>query len=354
MRLADLGETALIGRIRRRLALHAAPDPAVLLGIGDDAALLAPPQAPIVATTDMLVEGVHFLLANMAPRDLGHKALAVNLSDIAAMGGRPRFALVSLALPGSLPVDFVEAFYEGLGALAAATGTSVVGGDTTGSPGPVVVDVALLGEVLPGGPFRGDAARPGDVLWLTGRLGGAAAGLLWSQGRGGGIGEQQAAGAWQAHARPAPRLAEAAALAALTAKTIPAAAPGGRRGARDLSDGLAAAALLLAEASGVAVELEAAALPVHPAAVAVARAAGLDPLDLALYGGEDYELLFTAGEGEASQVAAALGAPGLAGAVPIGRCADGQGVSLLLPDGQRRPVTGRGYDHFAQEGVGGR
>lgn len=336
MKIRDLGEAGLISRIKEIVVRHGAaggpaaadsPGPAespgasVLLGIGDDAALLAPalltpvsPTSPreqvLIATSDMLIEGTHFLRPGIAPADLGHKALAASLSDVAAMGGRPLYALVSLALPGDLEVGYVDGFYAGFASLAAATGVAVVGGDTVGSRGPVVVDVTVIGEVLPGGPFRGDGARPGDAVLVTGSFGAAAD-------------------------RPVPRLREAAALAEVCRER------GIRLAARDASDGLAAAALALAEASGCAMELDAAAIP-----VAREARAGPDPLELALYGGEDYELVLTVAESAVSvlreKVSERTGTP----LTVVGRAAEGGGVGLRRAAGRIEAITRRGFSHF--------
>lgn len=349
LEISELGEHGLIQRIERRLAALAPAGPDVLVGIGDDAAVLASPSTGSwIATCDMLLEGVHFRLGDIAPEDLGHKALASCLSDVAAMGGRARHALVSLALPGDLPVEFVDRFYEGLGALAGSCGVAVVGGDTTGSPGPVAVDVIALGETLPGGPFRSSDARPGDVVFATGVLGGAAAGLALLQ-RGGlppGLDEGSATEARRMHFRPQPRLGEAAALAAL------AAAGGWQPAARDASDGLAAAALSLAEAGGGAIELDAARIPIAAATRAVAAACGLDPVALALYGGEDYELIFTAPAAAEAAVCHEVTKRTVTPVTPVGRVRAGSGVVLVDAGGRRSPVTGRGFAHFEPRAAG--
>lgn len=360
----ELGEAALVERIRDLLSRLAPADSGrVPVNIGDDAAVLASPGAGahLIATCDMLVEGIHFLRDAVDPKDLGHKALAVNLSDVAAMGGAAGYALVSLALPPDLPVAFVDGLYEGLARLAAGWGVGVVGGDTVGSPGPVVIDVAVLGQVLPGGPFRAAAAQPGDLLCVTGHLGASAAGLaliLRERDRSTGPGVSARPGTApippvvadalrRAHLRPEPRLAEAAVLAALAAEA------GGRRAARDLSDGLAAGAWLLAEASGCAVELWAGRIPVAPAARQAAAVLGLDPLDLALFGGEDYELFFTTTEAELPgverEVPERTGTPVTA----VGRVVAGSGVRLVDPSGRVRDLPRQGFDHFARARGGG-
>ena len=265
------------------------------LGIGDDAAAWsANPGALVVATTDMLVEGVHFRLDWTSPRDLGWKSLAVNLSDLAAMGATPGRALVSVALlPGQQAL--VEEMYEGLSELARLTGTRVVGGDTVRTSGPLVINVALIGEAEPGRLLRRDGAMPGDLLVLTGTVGAAAAGLaMLLEGDRERLTRPEAAPLLAAHYRPRPRLAAGRAIASL-----------GLRCAIDVSDGVASEAWHLARASGVAISLAADRLPVEPAAVALLGEA--KARRLALSGGEDYQLLFTVPQGRLPDVVAALG-----------------------------------------------
>ena len=287
--MSGMGEFELIAALQRHL------DPAADgLGIGDDAAAWAPtPGSLVVATTDMLVEGIHFRLDWTSPRDLGWKALAVNLSDLAAMGAVPGRALVSVALlPGQAAL--VEAMYEGIGELARLTGTRVVGGDTVRTSGPLVVNVALVGEADPGRLLRRDGAAPGDVLMLTGRVGASAAGLaLLLEGDPQRLARPEAGPLLAAHHRPVPMLAAGRKLAEL-----------GVRCAIDVSDGVASEAWHLARAGGVAITLDVGLLPLEPAAVAILGE--VVARRLAVSGGEDYQLLFTAPEARAAEIAAAL------------------------------------------------
>ena len=175
MNVADVGERALIERIRRRIP----PAPAfVIVGIGDDAAVVEPERNLLeVLTTDCQVEGVHFDQTFVGAADIGHKALAVNLSDLAAMGAAPRVALLSLVLPPALPVASVDALVDGMTALAARARISIVGGNIARSPGPLVVDVTATGSVHSRRVLTRGGARAGDDLYVTGSLGGAALGL---------------------------------------------------------------------------------------------------------------------------------------------------------------------------------
>src|SRR3954468_7935055 len=183
-RVSDVGERALIERIRSRVP--PAP-PALVVGIGDDAAVAAPDRGSLqVFTTDALVEGVHFDRRFSSPSDIGYKALAVNASDVASMGGSPRFALLSLMLPGSLPLADLDGLLEGLLQMAAECGVALAGGNITRSPGPLVLDVTAIGSVKPRKILTRGGGRPGDALYVTGQVGAALAGLNWLRSSAGG------------------------------------------------------------------------------------------------------------------------------------------------------------------------
>jgi thiamine-monophosphate kinase len=284
-----VGEFDLIERLAARLEPLESG-----LGIGDDAAAWSPePGRLVVATTDMLVEGIHFRLEWTTARDLGWKALAVNLSDLAAMGARPGRALVSIALlPGQ--ADLAEQLYDGIAELARITGTRVVGGDTVRTPGPLVVNVALVGEADPERLLRRGGARPGDLLFVSGTVGASAAGLaLLVAGDSAVLARPEAVPLLAAHHRPWPQLALGAALAGA-----------GVRCAIDISDGVASEAWHLARASGVEIEVDLDRLPLSGEAVALLGSARAR--QLALTGGEDYQLLFTVPEAMLAAVEAAL------------------------------------------------
>ena len=265
MTVAELGEHALIARIRARLP----PAPAfVVVGIGDDAAVLEPERNALeVITTDSQVEGVHFDVAFCSPADVGHKALAVNLSDIAAMGASPRIALLSLVLPPAWPAAHVDALVDSMAALAARSKLSIVGGNIARSPGPLVVDLTVTGSVHRRRVLTRSGARAGDDLYVTGSLGGAALGLQLLRANHG-----DRSPAAERYRRPEPRLRFGILL-------------GRNRAARacvDLSDGLADGVRQIGEASGVGAVIDASAVPIERGAT----------LMDALSGGEDYELLF--------------------------------------------------------------
>lgn len=268
--VSDIGEDALLERIARRVGRP----PGDELGAGDDAALIRLPGPHALVTTDLIVEGIDFKLGYCTGWDVGWKAIAVNASDIAAMCGRPTHALATVALPETATVAFFDDLLEGLLAGAGRWDISLVGGDLSGGD-EITVGVALVGATIADLPVLRSGARPGDALCVTGTLGAARAGLdvLRSGRRGEGteslVGRQL---------RPSARIDEAAALAPL-----------GPTAMIDLSDGLAVDLHRLLTASGVGADVEADDLPIDPGIAAV----GLEPLETAILGGEDYELLFT-------------------------------------------------------------
>ncbi len=311
--------------------------PRPVLGIGDDAALLAlPPRFQVLVTTDLLTEGVHFRRRDMPGYLLGRKALAVNLSDIAAMGGAPHSCVVSVGFPRTTSPAYARDVARGLADRARRHGVAIVGGDTCAARA-LFVNVALLGVVEPGRAVRRDGARPGDILYVTGALGASGAGLaLLGRRRAPGRQRRQAKEAIRAHLDPEPRViaGRALGLTGLATAMI------------DLSDGLEQDLLRLCRASGVGAVVQQASLPVAPAARAL-----LGPdraLRTALAGGEDYELLFTARRAHAVAVQRLARRLRLS-ITSIGTVvARRQGVRLLRPDGRYRPILGAGFRHFRE------
>ncbi|HJR19920.1 MAG TPA: thiamine-phosphate kinase [Actinomycetota bacterium] len=327
----DLGEFGLIERLVARLGV---PGEGVLIGPGDDAAAVRS-TATTLATADLLLEGVHFDLAFSSPADVGWKAMAANVSDIAAMGGVPRYALVSLGAPASTPAATLESLYEGLGECARAFGVSVVGGDTVGAD-VLIVSVALLGDAGPAGNVQRSGGRPGDVVCVTGTVGGAAAGLQLL--RAANVDPEAVSllarhpELASAHRRPMPRTREGQAAAAVGATAM-----------IDVSDGLAPDLGHICDASNLGVELRASSVPVAEGVDDVARWAGLDAVDLALGGGDDYELVIALPAAQLSALSAALAPTRV---TPIGELGGSERV-VLGADGDRRPLAAAGWEHFS-------
>lgn len=321
-----LGDGAEFDLIRRFLA--AGPPVAradVAVGPGDDAAVVR--GQGIVASVDVSVEDVHFRRDWLAPEEIGYRAAAAALSDLAAMAARPIGILVALALAEG-DAEIGPALMAGARAAADAVDAAVLGGDLTRSPGPIVVDVVVLGEARE--PVLRTGARPGDELWVTGELGAAAAAVAaWRRGT------APPAGARAAFARPQPRVRAARWLAG---RGIP-------HAMLDLSDGLAGDLRHLAAASAVQAVLEPGLVPVAAAALAVAGDADA-ALRLALGGGEDYELVFAAAPGVVAPLAAAFQAELGLRLTRIGEAREGEGVVARAADGALRPLDIQGFRHF--------
>jgi thiamine-monophosphate kinase len=313
-------EFELIERIRRRAAGRGD----VVLGIGDDAALLRPAPGMLLAVaTDTLNIDVHFP-GETAAADIGWKALAVNLSDLAAMGAQPAWATLSLSLPHA-DVAWVDAFLDGFLELAARHGLALVGGDTT--RGPLSVCVTVHGFVAPDAALRRDGARAGDDVWVTGSLGDAAAALV--QWRAGGAADAPLRARLD---RPVPRIDAGLALAAGLASA-----------AIDVSDGLLADLDHVCEASGVGAQVDLAALPASAALASRFDAEARRAVQAT--GGDDYELCFTAPPAQRDAIAALAG-PCATPVTRIGRIVAGERVRALLPDGSEWMAPRAGHVHF--------
>lgn len=341
MRLEDLGEFGLIARLTGNLETRAD----VALGIGDDAALLDPGSGMLVAATvDALVEGHHFVMAISTPEEIGRKALAVNLSDLAAMGAEPCWALISLLLPLSLDVGVLDGVYAGLRSEAQRYGVAVVGGNVAATDGPLTIDVVALGRCPRDAYVTRAGGQPGDLLLVTGSLGAAAAGLLVAREpeRAEGLARSLLERAHSAMVAPTPLVEAGRALA--SAKLVTAMI--------DISDGLASDLGHLCERSGVGAELEASLIPVDPATAEIAAHYGRDPLLLALNGGEDYHLLCALAPDRREEALAALEAVGCSPVI-IGRLtAPGTGMTIRRADGLIEPLAAQGWDHLNPGGFG--
>ena len=314
------GEFDLIARIRARVATRAD----VVLGIGDDAALLAPPPGrQLVVTADTLNDGVHFPRGT-SPADVGWKALAVNLSDLASMGAEPAWCTLSLSLPQSDPA-WIEGFLDGFLDLAGQHGIALVGGDTT--RGPLSIAVTAMGLVEPGRALRRDGARVGDEVWVTGTLGDAAGGLA--------LLDREPVPALRARLdRPTPRVAAGRALAGIATACV------------DVSDGLLADLGHVCARSHVAARIDVDALPASAALMEVIGEA--DRIALQASGGDDYELCFTAPADAGADIGAVSAQLGLR-FTRIGRIVAGEGVHPVDAKSQPWSSPRRGYDHFAEQ-----
>ena len=330
MKVSELGEFGLIDLLAK-IAPQGGPEHHMVVGIGDDAAAWQSDGSTVLATTDAMVEGVHFATGT-SWWELGWKALVVNLSDIAAMGGVPGHALVNLSLPGNTEVDDVTQLYRGMAELANQQKVAVVGGNITSAP-VVMITVTVIGRGLKEGLLRRSAAAPGDRIAVTGYLGSAAAGLKLSTGSLK-VAPQAAAYLKKSHLQPQPRISEGQVLVKQEV-----------RAAIDISDGLVADVGHVCAASKVGAIVRANAVPIHPQ---MRKAFGEAAPKMALTGGEDYELLFTAGEQVIEKVKAALGAD--CPVTVIGETTGGTGVVLLGEDGKPYHIDGPGWDHFRKGG----
>ncbi len=336
------GERALIDRIRQRVP--AAPA-SLVIGIGDDAAVVAPDRGALqVLTTDALVEGVHFDRRFSTWVEIGHKALAVNVSDVASMGGSPRFALLSLMLPASTTAPDVDGMLDGLLALAKELRIHLAGGNITRSPGPFVLDVTLVGSVKPRRVLTRGGGRPGDGLYVTGQVGAAAAGLAWLRQhapaspvagpRGVRPDDPELSACVERYCRPLPR----ARVGELLGRNRAASA------CMDLSDGLADAVTQMAGAGGTGARIDATALPLNPAGCSWFASSGEDPITAAVSGGDDYELLFAVPRRSLGRLKGVLRDARGVPITGIGELTADPGIGLIR-NGRVEPLPA-GFAHF--------
>jgi thiamine-monophosphate kinase len=283
---------------------------------------------------DTLMEGVHFDLAYIDLGQLGRKSLAVNLSDIAAMGGEPLYALLSLGWPPDRDLAQALELGGGLAACARDYGVTIIGGDTVSSPGGLAITLTVLGKVPKPEMLRRTGARVGDLVYVTGPLGEAAAGLVLLQ-RGLTLDPALQEPLVRAHLDPRPQLIAGRLLAQEGLATA----------AIDLSDGVASDLMHICRLSGAGARLAATDIPISPGVRAVARMVGRDPVELALRGGEDYQLLFTSPPEQARLLASAFARAGLPPPARIGEIVSGEEV-ILLTAAEKKNISGGGYDHF--------
>ena len=336
MKVRDIGEFGLIDLIMDNTILD---DANVVTGIGDDTAVLRYSSAGnyLLTTTDMMVEGTHFIISPENGKKIGYRAMAANVSDIAAMGGVPTHAVISLGVSPELEVSFIQDIYDGLKACSRVYGINIVGGDTVSTP-QTILSVTLLGEVEPDKCLLRSGARPGDAVLVTGSLGDSRAGIdvhLKKPDLDPAVEEYLI----NRHFYPTPRVNEV--RAALCGGTISA--------ADDISDGLASEIHEVASASGVGAVIWYDALPVSGPLLQLSRLTGVDVADYCLFGGEDFEILFTSPPGDVERIAFAVKNATNTNVTVVGKILpENEGISLLRGN-ELIKLEKKGFDHFARE-----
>ena len=311
----------------------------IIRAIGDDAAAftVASDQVSLI-TTDLLVERIHFIRKSISGFDLGYKSLAVNLSDIAAMGGQAREAFVSIGIPLKCPLDYLEAVYDGMKHLAAKFDINILGGDTTRSEVDLIINVVVHGTAEKNSLLCRDAAKEGDIIFSTGNLGDSKAGLhLILNDLPVDSTEMQTL--YRAHVLPEPHLREGRFLAAQS----------GVRAAIDVSDGLSSDLGHIAEESAVGITMYASEIPVSDSLQTFCDLYGFDPLEYALAGGEDYILLCTAAPEKADDIAQKFQSEFKRPLFRIGETTADRRLEIIYPNGKSRAISPRGWDHFKKE-----
>ena len=332
MKISDLGEFGLIRRIASRFNRDL---PEGLTGIGDDCAVIPWTKSDcLLVTTDLLIEGTHFIASRIRPKDLGVKALAVNLSDIAAMGGQPLWAFLSLGLPEDTEVRWLDAFFKGLQACAAEYETRLLGGDTTRSSKGLVIDIAVIGRAARRHVKFRSTAKAGDVIAVTGCLGGSLGGLRLLQENS--LAGRDARFLIQRHVRPRPHIEEGRWLSR-------------RRGVRammDVSDGINSDLRRIMHASRCGADIDLDRLPVSPALKRTATAYGWDLFSTAASGGEDYCLLFTADAASWPSLASAFKKQFGRDLSPIGKITPASSGLRYFLNGKPSRLSEVGFEHF--------
>lgn len=330
---AALGEFGLIRRMTKGAIVR--PE-RVVRGVGDDAAVFHPPKdQPMLLTTDLLVEQIHFQRDTISGKDLGFKSLAVNLSDIAAMGGKPLDAFVSIAIPDDCPLEYIDAIYNGLRELAGQFGVNILGGDTTGSKKDLVINIAITGTVEPDCLLLRDGAKPGDLIYLTGPVGDSRAGLQVILDKLD-TDDTNLATLSQRHCRPFPHIEEGRFLAGSKAVTA----------AIDVSDGVASDLGHIISQSHCGAVIDVRQLPISSELRKFGESHAFDPIDFALNGGEDYVLLCTVRDEKAVELEAALLAEFNRPLYCIGEVTSSGHLEKIDEAGHRKQFKPKGWDHF--------
>jgi thiamine-monophosphate kinase len=339
MKLREIGEFGFIDRIKDGCFIR---EKNVIKAIGDDCCVFrSSPGLVTILTTDMLVEDIHFLRRPMPPFKLGRKSMAVNISDIAAMGGAPREAVVSIAIPADLDVEYLDKLYDGMKDIAREFDINLLGGDTTSAPQHLVINIALAGEEKEDELLYRAGAKAGDIVFLTGTVGSSAAGLdILLAGRQ--LNCAQPTAVWQgelleAHFNPEPHVKSGRIIASSKKANS----------MIDVSDGVASDLGHICFESGVGAIIEESKIPVTEAFKNYIAKFNLDFEYLALHVGEDYVLLGTAPEESERELKSALMKEGC-DFHTIGRIVEGSGINFIGRDGKIRNIAAKGFDHFAQ------
>jgi len=331
--IEDLGEFGFISSIAEGCLNK--PE-GVVQGIGDDCAVIGPfGEKVLLVTTDLLVEKVHFILNRISPEHLGEKSIAVNLSDIAAMGGNPLHVLVSIAIPPSFPVPVLDALYDGMKSICREYSVNILGGDTSSSPAGLFINIMAVGEAHSDRVLYRRGASPGDRIYVCGTVGDSAAGLKILKGEIP-VDEEDWARLIEAHTRPRPRVREGRLIgeSGLASAMI------------DVSDGLVADLGHICDQSGVGAEIEESRLPISEELTSFSRRYDLDPVEMALTGGEDYCLLVTVPQKDCERFEELLNKNGVRGVFEVGRIVAGTAVQCIRTDGKKRELSRTGFDHF--------
>lgn len=325
MELRELGEFPFI----RSISMNTVMDPSsITVGIGDDCAVYPCREGmEQVLTTDMMVEGIHFSPSTTRPFDIGYRLATANVSDIAAMGAVPRHITISVAAPRTTDVSYLHGIYDGVKALCREYKLNIIGGDTVSTKGPIVLSITAVGEIPAGQAVLRRGAVPGDWIGVTGRIGSSAVGLDVLH-----AGEEDYTFSKMAHQRPQPQVELGILLRESGATSL-----------NDISDGLASELNEIAEASQVKLTIEADLIPLHKETLRWSEARSLDPIDFALYGGEDFQLVFTISDEGRQKLERDKRF------TFIGRADKGKpGVVMIDREGRLQTLQTRGYDHFAK------
>ena len=333
LKLADIGEFGFIESIKDNC--HFSLD-RLIKGIGDDCAVFGPYDGIVfLVTTDLLVEDIHFVLDRIDPADLGRKAMAVNLSDIAAMGGTPRHGVISLAVPGNVDLATLHSLYHGIKDMCRKYSVNMLGGDTSASPDRLVINVAVVGEAPEREVLYRNGAKPGDRIYVTGTLGDSDGGLRIITGQASAP-ESTSSVLVESHNNPTPFL-EAGRIVARS----------GLAGSMiDLSDGLVSDLGHICRASGVGARLFHSALPISKEVKRLAEINHLDPQHLALYGGEDYRLLITVPPANRSEFESLFANGTPCRPYEVGEITAEKWLKMRMDDGTDETLRMKGYDHF--------